>query len=365
MQNRRAEGIYDAHRQIFQVLAFGERESELMQKTVLSSDVQLKVTGLRKYFPASSPFADFFARRNRKYIRAVDDISFEIPEGSTFGLVGESGCGKTTTSKVILGLYKPTSGTVTFEGNNVHGKLPRIVKKKIHHDIQAVFQDPAGSLDPRMRIGNIIEEPLVIHDVGNPSLRRTVAYDMLEAVGLTREHFYRYAHELSGGQQQRVAIARALSLHPRLVILDEPVSALDMSVRAQVLNLLRDLQAQFNLTYLFVAHDLSVVRYMCDRVAVMYLGKIVEYSKTRELFDNPLHPYTKALLDAVPVPDPMNLKARTPLTGSIPSSVNLPSGCRFRTRCPFVMDICSKVEPELEDPSSSEHYVACHLYPKK
>ena len=208
---------------------------------------------------------------------------FEIPEGSTFGLVGESGCGKTTTSKVILGLYKPTSGSVFFEGNDVHGKLSRPVKQEVHHDIQAVFQDPAGSLDPRMRIGRIIEEPLVIHADGDSESRRTVSLQMLEAVGLSREYYLRYPHELSGGQQQRVAIARALTLRPKLVILDEPVSALDMSVRAQVLNLLKDLQAQFNLTYLFVAHDLSVVRYMCDRVAVMYLGKIVREQQYRRI----------------------------------------------------------------------------------
>lgn len=334
-------------------------------QVVTHQESLLKVSGLRKYFPAASGIGEYLRRGQRRYIRAVDGVSFEIPAGSTFGLVGESGCGKTTTSKVILGLYKPTSGNVTFEGNDVHGHLPGSVKRKIHHDIQAVFQDPAGSLDPRLRVGSIIEEPLVIHAVGDPSSRKTVAYDMLEAVGLTREHFFRYAHELSGGQQQRVAIARALALHPRLVILDEPVSALDMSVRAQVLNLLKDLQAEFNLTYLFVAHDLSVVRYMCDRVAVMYLGKIVEYSTTRELFDNPLHPYTKALLDAVPIPDPVNLRERTPLSGSIPSSMNIPPGCRFRTRCPFAMDVCSKIEPELEDSSASGHYVACHLYPRK
>jgi len=331
---------------------------QVMQETSL-----LKVSNLRKYFSPGGGIGDYLIRSQRKFIRAVDDVSFEIPEGSTFGLVGESGCGKTTTSKVILGLYKPTSGSVVFDGNNVHAKLAGSVKRQIHHDIQAVFQDPAGSLDPRMRIGNIIEEPMVIHGIESPEARKNVANDMLEAVGLTHEHFYRYPHELSGGQQQRVAIARALTLRPKLVILDEPVSALDMSVRAQVLNLLKDLQAEFKLTYLFVAHDLSVVRYMCDSVGVMYLGKIVEYSKTQELFDNPLHPYTKALLDAVPIPDPINLRLRTPLSGNIPSSVNLPSGCRFRTRCPKVMEVCSKIEPGLEASVNGDHFVACHLYP--
>ncbi len=336
-----------------------------MQSTQQESKTLLKVTNLRKYFSAGG---DYFRPSRRKYIKAVDDISFTIPEGSTFGLVGESGCGKTTTSKVILGLYKPTSGTVIFEGSNVHGKLATTVKRGIHRDIQAVFQDPAGSLDPRMRIGSIVEEPLQIHSDGIEGERKMIALQMLEAVGLSREHYFRYPHELSGGQQQRVAIARALTLRPKLVILDEPVSALDMSVRAQVLNLLKDLQAQFNLTYLFVAHDLSVVRYMCDQVAVMYLGKIVEFSETKELFESPLHPYTKALLDAVPIPDPVNVKVRTPLSGNIPSSINLPSGCRFRTRCPYVMKICSEVEPELTNEGKSSvhpHYTACHLYPNK
>lgn len=327
----------------------------------MESKTLLKVTGLRKYFPAARGITEYLGRGQRKFVKAVDDISFEIQEGSTFGLVGESGCGKTTTSKVILGLYKPTSGTVLFEDNNLHEKLESSTRRRVRHDIQAVFQDPAASLDPRMRIGRIIEEPLVIHQDGDPESRRAIASQMLEAVGLNHEFYLRYPHELSGGQQQRVAIARALTLRPKLLILDEPVSALDMSVRAQVLNLLKDLQAKFNLTYLFVAHDLSVVRYMCDQVAVMYLGKIVESSSTREIFENPLHPYTRALLDAVPVPDPENVRTRTPLSGGIPSSVNLPSGCRFRTRCPAVIDICSKVEPSL-DHISPGHYAACHLY---
>ena len=244
----------------------------------------------------------------------------------------------------------------------MHRKLSRKVRKRVHRDIQAVFQDPAASLDPRMKIGSIIGEPLVIHGQKEKELVRDISLKMLEQVGLTREHYDRSPHELSGGQQQRVAIARALSLTPKLVILDEPVSALDMSVRAQILNLLKDLQLQFHLTYLFVAHDLSVVRYMCDQVAVMYLGRIVEQGTSGEIFKNPLHPYTKALLDAVPVPDPMVERTRVPLQGNIPSPSNIPSGCRFRTRCPFVMDVCSEVDPALVPQPSGEHSVACHLY---
>jgi oligopeptide/dipeptide ABC transporter ATP-binding protein len=323
----------------------------------------LEVRNLRKYFPAGRSFGEFLRGKSR-VVKAVDDISFAIEEGTTLGLVGESGCGKTTTGRVILGLYRPTSGTVIYENTDVHGEGGRELKRSIRRDIQAVFQDPAASLDPRMRIGGIVEEPLVIYGEGNTASRKRSATAMLEAVGLTAAHYERYPHELSGGQQQRVAIARALVLRPKLLVLDEPVSALDMSIRAQILNLLKDAQSKFALTYLFVAHDLGVVRYMCDRVAIMYLGKIVEVAETKELFRNPLHPYTKALLDAVPIPDPSVTRVKKPLSGSIPSPMAIPSGCRFRTRCPYVMDVCAGVEPPLIEVTPG-HWAACYLHPSK
>jgi len=320
----------------------------------------LSVQELCKYFPVKPTLAEVF-RGASKLIKAVDNISFDIVRGTTFGLVGETGCGKTTTSKVILRLQTPTAGRVVFQGIDVHGTLSKSQLRVFHRDIQAVFQDPASSLDPRMTIGQAVREPLEIQRIGDRVSREETARKVLEAVGLTSEQYDRYPHELSGGQQQRVAIARALILNPKLVVLDEPVSALDMSVRSQILNLLKDLQSKFDLTYLFVAHDLSVVRYMSDAVAVMYLGKIVESCETRELFGHPLHPYTKALLDAVPVPDPSGRKTYEPLRGSMPRPINIPRGCRFHTRCPHAMEICSTVEPELLE-NSPGHRVSCHLY---
>jgi oligopeptide transport system ATP-binding protein len=320
----------------------------------------LVVDQLRKYFPVRRDIAEMLSHKSRA-IRAVDNISFRVNKGTTLGLVGESGCGKTTTGKVILGLQKPTSGSVKFQGLDVHGNLSKADTRSLHREIQAVFQDPAASLDPRMTVEQITKEPLDIHSVGDSAFRAKRTLELIEAVGLTQEQYRSYSHELSGGQQQRVAIARALTLQPKFMILDEPVSALDMSVRAQILNLLKDLQSKFDLTYLFVAHDLSVIRYMCDEIAVMYLGRIVESCETRELFGNPLHPYTKALLDAVPVPDSSKHKDVRPLPGTIPSPMNIPTGCRFHTRCPYVMDVCSREDPELQE-SSPRHLVACHLY---
>lgn len=321
----------------------------------------LSVQKLTKHFPVSRDLGEFFGRRSR-VVRAVDDVSFEIPEGKTLGLVGESGCGKTTIAKVVLGIYKPTSGEIFFQGRNVIGRLPGPERGALHRNVQAVFQDPAGSLDPRMKVGQIVEEPLLIHGEGDRKSRMEASLKLLADVGLRPDHYARFPHELSGGQQQRVAIARALALRPKLIVLDEPVSALDMSVRAQILNLLKDLQSSYRLTYLFISHDLSVVRYLCDDVAVMYLGRIVEFCDRREIFRNPLHPYTKALLEAVPIPDPTKQRSNTPLVGSIPSPMNLPSGCRFNTRCPYVMDVCRKTEPDLLEVSEG-HFVSCHLYP--
>jgi len=320
----------------------------------------LKVEKLSKHFKVKRTLTEM-TRNAPRVIKAVDNISFEVQRGGTFGLVGESGCGKTTATKVILGILKPTSGHVFFEGDDVHGKLAKSRYKQVHREIQAVFQDPAGSLDPRMTIGQIIREPLDIHRSGTTDSREETARKMLDAVGLTAEQYERYPHELSGGQQQRVAIARALTLHPKIVILDEPVSALDMSVRTQILNLLKDLQSEFGLTYIFVAHDLSVVRYMCDHVAVMYLGRIAENCATSELYEHPTHPYTMALLEAVPVPDPLARKTPTSnLRGSMPSPINLPTGCRFHTRCPHAIDKCKTIEPDLLEVTKG-HLASCHL----
>jgi oligopeptide transport system ATP-binding protein len=323
-------------------------------------EVLLSVQELCKYFQVKRTLHEL-THNTPKTIKAVDNISFQIRHGETFGLVGESGCGKTTTTKVILGLQKPTAGCVLFEGDDLNGKLARARRSQIHRDIQAVFQDPAGSLDPRMTVEQIIREPMDIHKTGNQASREERVRELLDAVGLTSEQWERYPHELSGGQQQRVAIARALTTNPKIVLLDEPVSALDMSVRTQILNLLKDLQSRFGLTYLFVAHDLSVIRYMCDQVAVMYLGQIVENCTTSELYENPIHPYTKALLDSVPVPDPLRRKkdANRPL-GTMPSPISLPTGCRFHTRCPYVEDICRRVEPQLVEVSPG-HFASCHF----
>ena len=320
----------------------------------------LEVEDLCKYFQVKRTLGEM-AKNAPRTVKAVDRVSFKVSRGETLGIVGESGCGKTTTTKLILRLLKPTSGRVLFEGQDIYGKLAQTTLGNIHREIQAVFQDPAGSLDPRMTIGEIVREPMDIHKTGDSASREDTVRKMLEAVGLTTEQYNRYPHELSGGQQQRVAIARALTLRPKIVILDEPVSALDMSVRTQILNLLKDLQSEFDLTYIFVAHDLSVVRYMCDYVAVMYLGQIVEYCPTSDLYQNPIHPYTKALLEAVPVPDPSKRKTTTSnLRGSMPSPINLPTGCHFHTRCPHAEDMCEKVEPKLVEISEG-HFVSCHL----
>jgi peptide/nickel transport system ATP-binding protein len=291
----------------------------------------------------------------------VDHISFDIKRGETFGLVGESGCGKTTAGRTILRLLPSTSGQVLFEGKSVFA-LSGGDMKRARRDMQIIFQDPYGSLDPRMPVGEIVGEGLRIHGVGNAKEREEAVKDMMARVGLRGQYARRYPHEFSGGQRQRIGIARALILHPRFVVCDEPVSALDVSIQSQVLNLLANLQEQLGLTYLFIAHNLAVVRYISDRIGVMYLGKLVEITSSDELYKSPLHPYTKALVSAIPKPDPTRRQQRIVLKGDVPSPVNPPSGCRFHTRCQsYIGDICQLQEPELAEKAPG-HWAACHLY---
>lgn len=315
----------------------------------------LRVEDLVKYYPISSgAFSRVLAE-----VKAVDGVSFEIKRGETFGLVGESGCGKTTLAKTILRLEEATSGKVLFNGVNVL-KLKKEDLRKVRRHMQIVFQDPFSSLNPKMTVGAIVGEPLEIHNLarGEEKAQRVAA--LLEVVGLSSSYAHRLPREFSGGQRQRIGIARALALNPKLIILDEPVSALDVSVQSQVLNLLEDLQQEFQLTYLFIAHDLSVVKHISDRVGVMYLGKLVELASKEALFGNPQHPYTHALLSAVPLPNPEIKRERILLSGDVPSPVNPPAGCRFHTRCRLQMPICTQRVPELRDIGNG-HLVACHL----
>ncbi len=315
----------------------------------------VRVKNLKKYFPIHGGVLGGVIA----WVKAVDDVSFDIYEGETLGLVGESGSGKTTAGKTILQLYRPTDGKVYFEGkliNNLKGEELR----KLRRNMQIIFQDPYGSLNPRMPISEIIGEPLVVHRLiksRKEMLDRVV--EVMKLVGLRPEYLNRYPHEFSGGQRQRIGIARAIILNPKFVVCDEPVSALDVSIQSQVINLLNDLQEKLKLTYLFIAHDLAVIRHMCDRVVVMYLGKVMEIAENQELFENPLHPYTQALLSAVPVPDPEVKKERIILKGDIPSPINPPSGCVFHTRCPVAMPICKEVKPKLREIKPG-HFVACH-----
>lgn len=315
----------------------------------------LKVEGLKKYFPQKSGFFN----QNIEYLKAVDGISFEVKKNETLGLVGESGCGKSTTGRTILHVHKPTAGNIFFNGQDI-SKLKAEEMQKLRKDMQMIFQDPFASLNPRMTVKNIIAEGLNIHKMKSKNERMDKVADLMQIVGLRSEYMFRYPHEFSGGQRQRIGVARALALNPELIICDEPVSALDVSIQAQVINLLMDLQEDFGLSYIFIAHDLSVVEQISDRVAVMYLGKIVELTSSEELYKNSLHPYTNALLHSVPEPDPSKPMGEVQLKGDIPSPVNPPSGCHFRTRCPKAMDICSEIEPEFKDYGDG-HYVACHL----
>ena len=322
-----------------------------------NGEVLLDVKDLVQYFPIRRGVL----QKVVGHVHAVDGISFNIKRGETLGLVGESGCGKTTTGRSILQLYKPTSGQVIFDGLNLvelNGKKMREERKKI----QMIFQDPYASLNPRMTVEEIVGEPLQIHKIVEKSEIRNKVKELLELVRLNPAYIDRYPHEFSGGQRQRIGVARALALNPELIVCDEPISALDVSVQAQIVNMLEDLQSEMDLTYLFIAHDLSVVKHISDRVAVMYLGVIMEMTSRDELYSNPLHPYTIALLSAVPIPDPekeINRK-RIILEGDVPSPVDPPSGCRFRTRCPLAQEICAKERPEFRE-IKPEHFVACHL----
>ncbi len=318
----------------------------------------LVVEDLKTYFPIRSGIFQRVAAQ----VKAVDGVSFTVHEGETFGLVGESGCGKTTVARTILRLQVASGGSVFFDGEEVFSKRGSELKA-LRRNMQIIFQDPYSSLDPRMPVGDIIAEGLTIHGVRDRNRRHEIVQEMLEKVGLNPYHAHRYPHEFSGGQRQRIGIARALALQPRFIVLDEPVSALDVSIQSQILNLLRSLQAEFGFTYLFVAHDLSVVEHISDRVGVMYLGKLVEVTRRAELYHNPLHPYTQALLSAIPIPDPKRKRQRIVLSGEVPSPLNPPSGCRFHTRCPFAIDICRHEEPAFEAKMSG-HGVACHLVDK-
>ena len=320
-------------------------------------DVLLEVNNLKMYFPVTSGIV---FQRHVADIKAVDDISFFVRRGETLGLVGESGCGKTTTGRCILQLYKPTAGQVKFEGQELTSLSNRQMRA-MRREMQVIFQDPYSSLNPRMTAGNIVGEPLTVHGLvaGKAEFRERVA-DLLQNVGLNPYMADRFPHEFSGGQRQRIGLARALSVRPKFIVADEPVSALDVSIQAQIINLLEELQEQFSLTYLFIAHDLSVVRHISDRVGVMYLGHLVEMADRNDIYVNPIHPYTKALLSAVPIPDPVIdfQRERILLTGEVPSPLNPPSGCVFHTRCPIAIDECSQVMPELREVEPN-HWSAC------
>ena len=323
---------------------------------MVAEEKLLEVKNLKKYFPVK---AGVF-RKTVAHVKAVDDVSFAIKKGETLGLVGESGCGKSTTGRTILRLLEASAGKIIFDGKDVLS-MDKKELRSIRKEMQIIFQDPYASLNPRMTVADIVGEPLDIHNlVSNKKEKKEKVKELLNDVGLLPEQMRRYPHEFSGGQRQRIGVARALAVDPKLIIADEPVSALDVSIQAQVINLLQDLQDKFDLTYLFIAHDLSVVKHISDRIAVMYLGKIVELTDKKELFNNTLHPYTQSLLSAIPIADPTYEKDRILLEGDVPSPVDPPSGCRFHPRCPEAMDICKEKEPVFKDYGNG-HFAACHL----
>ena len=317
----------------------------------------LEVKHLKKHFPIKGGVFS----KTIGYVYAVDDINFTLEKGETLGLVGESGCGKSTTGRTILRLIEPTDGAIYFEGQDITN-LDKSAMRALRREMQIIFQDPYASLNPRMTVGSIIGEPLEIHKIAKGSEKEERVASLLQKVGLRAEDMRKYPHEFSGGQRQRIGIARALALNPKLIVCDEPVSALDVSIQAQVINLLEDLQAEFGLSYLFIAHNLNVVEHISNRVAVMYLGQIVELASDEELYRNPQHPYTEALLSAVPIPDPTVKKKRIILEGDVPSPINPPRGCHFHTRCMYKDKICEEVEPEFKDIGGG-HWVACHFRP--
>jgi oligopeptide/dipeptide ABC transporter ATP-binding protein len=319
--------------------------------------VLLEVEGLKKYFPIKG---GILGNKVIKQVKAVDDVSFKVYKGETVGIVGESGCGKSTTGRSIIRLIEPTEGKVLFEGKDI-SQMSKRELRLMRKDFQIVFQDPFASLDPKMKVGQILEEPMKNYRMYDAKTRKKKVEELMKRVGLSPSYIDRYPHEFSGGQKQRIGIARALSLEPKLIIADEPVSALDVSVQSQVLNLMRELQQQFQLTYLFIAHDLSVVKHLCNRIGVMYLGRMVELAPKKELYENPLHPYTQALLSAVPIPNPKMKKERIVLQGDVPSPADPPQGCAFHPRCSACMDICKTERPEFKEVKDGR-YVACHLY---
>jgi oligopeptide/dipeptide ABC transporter ATP-binding protein len=319
------------------------------------SGALLEVRNLKKYFPIRKGVL----QREVARVHAVDDVTLEVHPGETLGLVGESGCGKTTLGRCVVRLLEPTAGQIVFQGRDI-SRLGTRGLRPLRSEMQMVFQDPYASLNPRQRVGQIVGTPLAIHGIGDKSERKKRVQELLETVGLSPEHYNRFPHEFSGGQRQRIGIARALALRPKLIVADEPVSALDVSIQSQMLNLLKDLQKEFHLTYVFIAHDLGVVRHVSDRIAVMYLGKLVELSPAEELYHRPIMPYTEALLSAVPIPDPdlSEKRERIVLVGDVPSPINPPSGCRFHPRCRYMTDVCREVEPPLTD--YGNHLSACH-----